>query len=68
MTPTTAPMPMTNPAVRAALSRRVATPLNWAVTDPAARQMDAVMFKKNMALLGAAWMLLLIPQPWPLSL
>ncbi|PYP17308.1 MAG: DoxX family protein [Gemmatimonadetes bacterium] len=40
----------------------------WAVTDPAARQMDAVMFKKNMALLGAAWMLLLIPQPWPLSL
>jgi putative oxidoreductase len=40
----------------------------WAVTDPAARQMDTVMFKKNMALLGAAWMLLLIPQPWPLSL
>jgi len=25
-------------------------------------------FKKNIALLGAAWMLLLIPQPWPLSL
>jgi putative oxidoreductase len=40
----------------------------WAATDPSVRQMDAVNFKKNIALLGAAWMFLLIPQPWPLSL
>jgi putative oxidoreductase len=40
----------------------------WAATDPSARQMDQTNFKKNIALLGAAWMLLLIPQPWPLSL
>ncbi len=40
----------------------------WAATDPAVRQMDMTNFKKNIALLGAAWMLLLIPQPWPLSL
>ncbi|HEY8104972.1 MAG TPA: DoxX family membrane protein [Gemmatimonadales bacterium] len=40
----------------------------WAVTDPSARQGEQVNFKKNIALLGAAWMLLLIPQPWPLSL
>ena len=35
----------------------------WAISH-----LSRVMFKKNMALLGAAWMLLLIPQPWPLSL
>jgi putative oxidoreductase len=40
----------------------------WAATDPSVRQMDQTNFKKNIALLGAAWMLLLIPQPWPLSL
>jgi putative oxidoreductase len=40
----------------------------WAATDPAARQLDMTNFKKNIALLGASWMLLLIPQPWPLSL
>ena len=40
----------------------------WAATDPSARQMDMTNFKKNIALLGAGWMLLLIPQPWPLSL
>jgi putative oxidoreductase len=40
----------------------------WAATDPSVRQIDQVNFKKNIALLGAAWMLLLIPQPWPLSL
>jgi putative oxidoreductase len=40
----------------------------WAATDPSVRQLDLINFKKNMALLGAAWMLLLIPQPWPLSL
>ena len=40
----------------------------WAATDPSARMMDQTHFKKNIGLLGAAWMLLLIPQPWPLSL
>ena len=40
----------------------------WAVTDPAVRQQDLTNFKKNIALLGAAWMFLLFPEPWPLSL
>ncbi len=40
----------------------------WAATEPMARQMDLTHFKKNIALLGAAWMLLLIPQPWAFSL
>jgi len=40
----------------------------WAATDPTVRQLDATNFKKNIALLGAAWMLLFIPQPWPFSL
>jgi putative oxidoreductase len=40
----------------------------WAVTDPSRRQLDLTHFKKNIALLGAAWMFLLVPQPWPLSL
>jgi uncharacterized membrane protein YphA (DoxX/SURF4 family) len=40
----------------------------WAATDPSVRQLDVTNFKKNIALLGAAWMFLLIPQPWPLSL
>ena len=40
----------------------------WAATDPAGRLADLTHFKKNVALLGAAWMLLFIPQPWPLSL
>jgi putative oxidoreductase len=39
----------------------------WAATDPSVRQLDVTNFKKNVALLGATWMLLLIPQPWPLS-
>ena len=39
----------------------------WTATNPQARQIDQVMFKKNIALLGAAWMFLLVPQPWPLS-
>jgi putative oxidoreductase len=40
----------------------------WGVTDPQGRQAETVNFKKNIALLGAAWMMLLIPQPWPMSL
>jgi len=35
-----------------------------AATDPSVRQLDVVHFEKNIALLG----LLLIPQPWSLSL
>ena len=40
----------------------------WAATDPQVRQLDTVNFKKNVALLGGAWMFLMLPQPWPLSL
>ena len=40
----------------------------WAATDPTSRLVDLTNFKKNIALLGAAWMLLFNPQPWPLSL
>ncbi|MHB1863154.1 MAG: DoxX family protein [Gemmatimonadaceae bacterium] len=40
----------------------------WAATEPMPRQMDLTHFKKNIALLGAAWMLLLVPQPWAFSL
>lgn len=40
----------------------------WADTDPNTRQGNLINFKKNVALLGAAWMFLLIPQPWPWSL
>ncbi len=40
----------------------------WAIPDPMARMGDQVNFMKNMALLGAALMLLMIPGPWPFSL
>jgi uncharacterized membrane protein YphA (DoxX/SURF4 family) len=40
----------------------------WADKDPQARQMNQVQFNKNMGLLGAALMLLAIPEPWWLSL
>lgn len=40
----------------------------WADKDPQARQMNQIQFHKNLALLGAALMLLAIPEPWPLSL
>jgi uncharacterized membrane protein YphA (DoxX/SURF4 family) len=40
----------------------------WKASDPQARRADQVQFKKNIALLGATWMLLLLPQPWPLSI
>jgi uncharacterized membrane protein YphA (DoxX/SURF4 family) len=39
----------------------------WAASNPQVQQIDRVNFKKNVALLGAAWMLLAVPQPWPLS-
>jgi putative oxidoreductase len=40
----------------------------WADSDPQARQMNEIQFSKNMALLGAALMLLAIQEPWWLSL
>ena len=40
----------------------------WADTDPGARQGNLINFKKNVALLGAAWIILLVPTPWALSL
>lgn len=40
----------------------------WADTDPSARMNNVVNFEKNTALLGAAWMFLMLPQPWLLSL
>jgi len=40
----------------------------WADRDPMMRINNQVNFMKNLAMLGAAWMLVLIPEPWPLSL
>jgi putative oxidoreductase len=40
----------------------------WADRDPQARQMNQAHFNKNIGLLGAALMLLAIPEPWWLSL
>src|SRR5215212_5187739 len=39
----------------------------WAATDPAARMGDLINFQKNVALLGAALMLLALSRPWPYS-
>ncbi|MBE3583649.1 MAG: DoxX family membrane protein [Limnochordaceae bacterium] len=40
----------------------------WSEADIAARTADQVNFFKNMALAGAALMMLLLPQPWPFSI
>ena len=40
----------------------------WADTDPMARLNNLINFQKNVAMLGAAWMMLMVPQPWALSL
>jgi putative oxidoreductase len=40
----------------------------WKVEDPMARMGEMVNFTKNTALLGAAFTLLAIPQPWTVSL
>ncbi len=40
----------------------------WTVTDPQAKMMETVQFKKNMGLLGFVLMTLLIPRPWPFSI
>jgi uncharacterized membrane protein YphA (DoxX/SURF4 family) len=39
----------------------------WTVSDPNQRMGEMINFHKNMALLGAALMLLAIPGPWPYS-
>ena len=47
----------------------VLAPVTEAIAMPANVQtLLATNFKKNIALLGAAWMLLLIPEPWPFAL
>jgi uncharacterized membrane protein YphA (DoxX/SURF4 family) len=40
----------------------------WTETDPMQRINQRVNFQKNLALLGAALLLLFVPRPWPLSL
>ena len=40
----------------------------WIETDMMGRINQRVNFQKNVALLGAALMMLMIPRPWPLSL
>jgi len=40
----------------------------WRDDDPQTRLTNQIQFHKNLALLGAALMMLLIAEPWPLSL
>ena len=40
----------------------------WKVDDAQMKQIDMINFTKNMALLGALLMFLLLPHPWPMSL
>ena len=40
----------------------------WTVTDQTQRLGEFINFTKNMALLGAALMLLAIPEPWPYAI
>jgi putative oxidoreductase len=40
----------------------------WSDTDPPTKLQNQVNFQKNVALLGAALMFLIVPQPWPLAL
>jgi uncharacterized membrane protein YphA (DoxX/SURF4 family) len=40
----------------------------WKVDDAQMKQVDMINFTKNMALVGALLMLLLLPHPWPMSL
>jgi putative oxidoreductase len=39
----------------------------WSVPDPQMRQMDMGNFMKNLALMGGALMMLMIPTPWAYS-
>lgn len=40
----------------------------WKIFDPQTKAMERINFNKNMTLLGAALMFLIIPMPWPYSL
>ncbi|PIR47035.1 MAG: DoxX family protein [Candidatus Vogelbacteria bacterium CG10_big_fil_rev_8_21_14_0_10_45_14] len=40
----------------------------WKDTDPMQKMANQINFMKNMALLGAALMLLMIPMPWAIAL
>jgi len=40
----------------------------WAISDPQAKMPEMVNFMKNMALMGAALMMLAIPMPWAFSI
>jgi putative oxidoreductase len=39
----------------------------WSVTDPQMRQTEMANFMKNLALMGSAMMMLMIPTPWAYS-
>jgi uncharacterized membrane protein YphA (DoxX/SURF4 family) len=41
---------------------------SWTASDPNARLADSINFQKNMALLGAALVMLAVPRPWPYSI
>jgi putative oxidoreductase len=40
----------------------------WKVDDAQLKQIDIINFTKNMALIGALLMFLLLPRPWPMGL
>jgi uncharacterized membrane protein YphA (DoxX/SURF4 family) len=40
----------------------------WKLDDAQMKQIDMINFTKNMALVGALLMFLLLPRPWPMSL
>ena len=40
----------------------------WEAEDPQERMNEMIQFSKNLALVGAAMMLLQIPEPWPISI
>ena len=40
----------------------------WKVDDAQMKQIDMINFTKNMALIGALLMFLVLPHPWPMSL
>lgn len=40
----------------------------WKVDDAQMKQIETINFTKNMALVGALLMFLVLPHPWPMSL
>lgn len=40
----------------------------WKISDPMSRSVEQINFTKNVALIGALLMLLMIPRPWPFSI